>query len=57
MFLKEIHNSEKPIENIIFSPHGTVFVTCQNDNRVVVYDSIDYSVVHDFVVKNAVKEA
>jgi hypothetical protein len=50
MFLKEIHNSEKPIENIIFSPMGTVFVTCQNDKRVVVYDSLDYTVVHDFQV-------
>lgn len=48
MFLKEIHNSEKPIENILFSPMGTVFVTCQNDKRIVVYDSLDYSVVHDF---------
>jgi hypothetical protein len=27
MFLKEIQNSEKPIENVIFSPLGTVFVT------------------------------
>ena len=48
MFLKEIHNSEKPIENILFSPMGTVFVTCQNDKRIVVYDSLDYTVLHDF---------
>ncbi len=57
MFLKEIHNSEKPIENILFSPMGTVFVTCQNDKRIVVYDSLDYTVVHDFQVENAVKDA
>ncbi len=57
MFLKEIHNSEKPIENIIFSPLGTVFATCQNDKRVVVYDSLDYTVVHDFATQYAVKDA
>ncbi len=57
MFLKEIQNSEKPIENVIFSPLGTVFVTPQNDKRVVVYDSTDFSVLHDFPVNNAVKDA
>ena len=48
MFLKEIQNSEKPIENTLFSPLKTVFVTCQNDKRVVVYDSLDYSIIHNF---------
>lgn len=27
-YMKEIHNSEKPIEKVVFSPLSTVFLSC-----------------------------
>lgn len=46
--MKEIHNSEMPIERVLFSPLSTVFISCQNDNRILVYDAIDYQPIHVF---------
>ncbi len=41
MYLKEINNSIKPIERVIFSPLFTTFISCQNDNILTVYDALD----------------
>lgn len=55
-YMKEIHNSENPIEKVLFSPLSTVFISCQNDQWVLVYDSVDYQPIHVFQMGNSVKD-